>query len=81
MKTSAIASVLAAFLPLAGPAMKAQDRADSIAAVIGASCPEELEESEVQALRERCPDSLTSEAAGALAHLRAFFVRRFARRA
>ena len=48
MKTSAIASVLAAFLPLAGPAMKAQDRADSIAAVIGASCPEELEESEVE---------------------------------
>ncbi|MBQ5944183.1 MAG: helix-hairpin-helix domain-containing protein [Bacteroidales bacterium] len=48
MKTSAIASVLAAFLPLAGPAMKAQDRADSIAAVVGASCPEELEESEVE---------------------------------
>ena len=34
-------------------------------------------ESEVQAMRERCPDSLTPEAADALAHLRAFFNRRF----
>ena len=32
-------------------------------------------------MRERCPDSLTPETADALAHLRAFFNRRFGGRA
>ena len=37
----------------------------------------EPDEEEVRAFREACPDSLTPEASNALAHLRAFFVRRF----
>ncbi|MCR4819459.1 MAG: DUF721 domain-containing protein [Fretibacterium sp.] len=37
----------------------------------------EPDEAAVQAFREACPDSLTQEASNALAHLRAFFARRF----
>ena len=37
----------------------------------------ELTEEEIRRFREQCPPTLTPEAAEALAHLRAFFVRRF----
>ena len=37
----------------------------------------EPDEAMVQTFREECPDSLTPEASNALAHLRAFFTRRF----
>lgn len=40
----------------------------------------EPKEERVRAFREGCPDSLTPEAADALAHLRAFFVERFGER-
>ena len=40
----------------------------------------EPDEAEVRGFREACPDSLTPEASDALAHLRAFFDRRFSRR-